>query len=1612
MNDRVIGVDFKGIELRNLKGADGTLTDCVGLRHRHGAMIVEPRAEALKMDKPFKASEYTDYFIHTTSVGKNMIARRGDNIYYLFTEVGEEWQRVNEKNPPICSVAGEIRYEAIGNFLIITGKEVYITLLYNQGRCEYEVKQTDFNGLEGDTRLNPQLDIRFRVTEEYNRETGLPDVVFMGSVGGETNVMNEEHATATMLGVMKKERELGRLKGFCKLIYAYELFDGSTILHSQPILLGQVADMQGMRLGSGQWVIDGIDLANLNLCVAQSDLISDGGGNAEGGFCKLHSFNNRGIVFSLNDEDNHDGKPFSRITNYTLNKDYFYYNTGVTSNQQSPFSSAYNPANNRGFVGNNTVCFQNGKTYVVASRGNKLQYKVSGKIDSSYKDLIKGVSVYLTREVYGNDTTKKSVGAGATLGGGLMADSFGRYYQFPIREAKAIIEELEREDIYYKVATIEYSKLTQTTNGWVDIDLKKESVLANLEAQEILGADGQGRRTFKAGASTVYNGRLHLANFTEEKFKGFPLNYFFGEQGKGQAEVKSTLLWKDARQKEHIENFHRQGYTMVEVAVEIETETGREIVRRVQSVPPNENPLYTEITQSTAIERVRITQSLIDLMDRDYGTLVQMDTTGDRLIKSLNPMLSYPDSRAKKITITITDYDNTQPTNKYRETRLEFPLKESLYNDFAYYIAEDLLPIDVEPTTAVALPTYKKTEVTSAVATERNRLKVSAVDNPLFFPAANDYKIGGGEIVAIRSNQEAVGTGQTGATPLYAFCTDGVWGLFVDYSGQVAYNNARLLLDDVLTHQQGVREISGGFVMTTRHGLVMVEGNKSKRMDLVLEAEAREKNEATTDSMQDVLSTFLNHSTKGVELMGVLTTKIDEFRDYLKGAEIAFQRGEEVIFVYNKGKDYHYTIDEKGWKLQQGRIETTINNYPYTYVVIGDLIYNADHRRENYGREAMLITGAMDFGVAGMKELRRAVVRGWFKQTDDDYVQDIEARLPEPKIDRAFVFEDLGTRDIDYKETTLPNSELIGDSDFNPNENIIDVEVGIDEFEAEVVSVDMKNGIYTIESHVTLPRTVYDRIIGDTQERITYLLTLSIKIVHLGEVRGFNLVVREVLKHDTIHEAIEDKSTNAEVVFKLSSTGTTSLIEGSFVAYNLEKSTIEPYFTKWNEGEQVRYLLGEDIKISTSLGSLSGMDLELKKQNIILEKSLLKASELGLVRQEPKEIVKTETIKDLQNRDVAIAKRLLEYQCKFSTAGELKWDKFLENVKLGLYSEPFIRNTYKIPVIKGKYYRFTDHNGITYADFLYNGDTGDIDYWELLHNVRRGVYMAKPNKVYIPETAIVTQGENIRLVNDYDNSAVEFYYNGLSGEYSMEELLSYGNMQGVEPPRTMDYNAKHTVYNGENIRLDFPNGYAGTIPLSLEFGLQDSTLPTGSEVALTTQQLFENGLYYAFKHIFPDMGIDDTSLAEDRLYEIGGVYSYLPPLTEEQYILTMRSGKTRLVDLNDRVWKFIYSGKSLISYSELANNLNSGVYHLLEGDNAPQKYMGLYVFGSYDGVRYGYLGGANLPEGTHRDIRCEVGHNDCKYYKVVLFGTFGKGTLIEGLEVQGKPSDIWNDKLR
>lgn len=277
-----------------------------------------------------------------------------------------------------------------------------------------------------------------------------------------------------------------------------------------------------------------------------------------------------------------------------------------------------------------------------------------------------------------------------------------------------------------------------------------------------------------------------------------------------------------------------------------------------------------------------------------------------------------------------------------------------------------------------------------------NGLKVSKTDNPMFFPVENTYQVGSAEILALMSNTIAVGTGQTGDAPLYVFCKDGVYALYVDDSGQMAYPNARILARDVCNNPRSVTPIDAGVVFSTDRGLMMIAGEQVQEIGEPAEG--------------DVLLFADDESADYIKIAGGVFTKVaglsdslcdtTDFLTYLKGAIINYNHNERELMVSNPDKSYSYILDRNyNWSRRDYTADQYVNNYPTSYRFVNGEFYKVDEdgtddtpleERKESDNRFFYLSNVIKLGSIGFKQGARFVVRGYFESwlADKDYVQD------------------------------------------------------------------------------------------------------------------------------------------------------------------------------------------------------------------------------------------------------------------------------------------------------------------------------------------------------------------------------------------------------------------------------------------------------------------------------------------------------------------------------------------------------------------------------------------------------------------------------------------------
>lgn len=586
--------------------------------------------------------------------------------------------------------------------------------------------------------------------------------------------------------------------------------------------------------------------------------------------------------------------------------------------------------------------------YKVAIAGFKIGVMIKRGIDlSAWEDVITAVEVYATPSIMGHkaDNSVQSVGTQwqhyANVIGSVNVYTSEAYERYRALTSGEIADATEGADMFYKYMVFDL-------RGNEDWRLKNTSP-SEMAVQDRLGVNEMPHTVLPIRGTMNYNSKIHYNGVQE--IMHVPYNV-------GVVKRESFSL------EEGLVELTQQ-VTQVSVIVKIQTEKG------VKTVVEN----YYNVK----VSEVAVTGGY------DFG---------------ISGYLSYPDSRAKEMEVIVHRGKNHSSLDSYWG-RSTFVLKAHNSLNLAYCIGPELgeeavatgvgynvvkcwetassdVVIANDGGTFEVNPAYAKND---DMYMREETMKVSAVDNPFFFPAAQTYKFEGA-VVGAASNTEAVSQGQFGQYPLYVFTDKGIWMLSVDTSGKGAYTMMSPISREVCTG--ALCPVSGGVAFTTDRAVMIISG--SEVMDI----------SAAIDGDKGLLANYSNKLyTEILRRAGVTETlNVEPIREYLKKYYISLayngRRGELYLtssswrtleFKYS----YVYSLKSQKWGIADFVFSLTTNSYP-GLVVYDEATRLAFEDSSTVARPVVAISRPIKLGTTGYKRLRQAALRGTFKGALDFYL--------------------------------------------------------------------------------------------------------------------------------------------------------------------------------------------------------------------------------------------------------------------------------------------------------------------------------------------------------------------------------------------------------------------------------------------------------------------------------------------------------------------------------------------------------------------------------------------------------------------------------------------------
>lgn len=557
---------------------------------------------------------------------------------------------------------------------------------------------------------------------------------------------------------------------------------------------------------------------------------------------------------------------------------------------------------------------------------------------SLWEDVISGIEVYATPSIMGHAADNKSEYIASRWAGddnirGMRnVYSSAAYERYRTLTSEEIVDSIESADLFYKIREFDLSGK--------EVWKAKSTAPSEMAVQDRLNNNEMPHVVLPANGVTSYNRKMHLLGVNELMHLPYGVERISGHTPSTDNTIELVTA------------------TQVSTIVKIQTEDGiRTVVDNFYNVSVAKRDGCVDISQ----------------------------------------YISYPDSRAKEMEVIVRLGLLVADRKWYRTT---FKLKAHNTLNLAYSIGPALGTSAVG--TGVGGNSVKKwTEIPSSIIEDvsddgtfvinsayakndrlnvrKNTLKVSAVDNPFFFPAVQTYTFEG-DVIGVASNTEAVSSGQFGQYPLYVFTDKGIWTMAVDASGKGAYTSAAPMSREVCSG--AICPISGGVVFTTEKAVMIISGAGITDISAALDGEAMRMAKYSKELYEQIIGR-----------QGISNLNVVPIRDYLDKGNIVLAYNYKRNEVYLSGGSwtasevqysYVYNLRSQKWSIADFNFNLTTNSYPE--LVVYDYDAQLSFNDVEIKSKVVAISRPIKLGTTEYKRLRQAALRGTFTGPLDLYL--------------------------------------------------------------------------------------------------------------------------------------------------------------------------------------------------------------------------------------------------------------------------------------------------------------------------------------------------------------------------------------------------------------------------------------------------------------------------------------------------------------------------------------------------------------------------------------------------------------------------------------------------
>ena len=532
----------------------------------------------------------------------------------------------------------------------------------------------------------------------------------------------------------------------------------------------------------------------------------------------------------------------------------------------------------------------------VYARGFKADFSFDTTELAEWRNIVVGIDLFSTASIMG----KKSSFEGRT----------SKFEKYTAKELDELWNDVATASIYYKVAEYDIEgRLLCRVDDVSSVNLALQESLA-------LSAMPASYSRIDAGGSFVYNNRLHICSLREYFFLGHETQAFQPVCGNKKA-VDSMVVHTKIRTENGdfvVDKIYlplwlgHDGYNY-ELAPLLSYPDSRACEMTLFIVI--DRVVYRKVFPLQAHNNLNMAFYLHKWYSPYSVTQVSQFAGGDSAVAApvsdVLKIFGYEPGVHKVVyssTMQSWSYNgNSFPPEEYKSLRafaiprnvkdgdaILFTI-ERRTDDFSF---KDIYNIPVDSTWDVVNNIPEIDEYPSEM--RPNVVKVSMVDNPFVFPASSAYAPSQGKVIGMSGNTSTISQGQFGQFPLYLFCSDGIWAMQVDTSGNMAYLSCHQISRDICVNDKSICGISGGVVFVGKQGVMLVSGNTLKKLSAAMDDNVTSLTGVPDELFTDIASL--------VSLTGNIGK--EDFKSYIAAATVTYLHTHNELLICNDAFSYSY----------------------------------------------------------------------------------------------------------------------------------------------------------------------------------------------------------------------------------------------------------------------------------------------------------------------------------------------------------------------------------------------------------------------------------------------------------------------------------------------------------------------------------------------------------------------------------------------------------------------------------------------------------------------------------------------------------------------------------